>query len=66
MPNPQRENDVESDPNRSGARRIAHDVRIDQELPPTPHVVANRARIVTGRYAIVTPSQTRSKPGDKR
>lgn len=59
MPERNRSTEAEDYSNRSGERRLAHDIRVDETLPPTPQVVAKRPRIVTGRYAVVTPSQQR-------
>lgn len=55
MPDEAKKIDVQNECTRSGTRRMSHDVGVEDDLPPTPSVVANRARIVTGRYSIVVP-----------
>ena len=45
--------------NESGARAIEHEVDAGDQLPPTPVVMTNRPRIVTGRYSIVTPPKAK-------
>jgi hypothetical protein len=56
MAEPKKHNGARGASSESGARVIEHDdVSIGDRLPPTPVVMTNRPRIVTGRYSIVTP-----------
>ncbi len=55
MAKPDPNGDAQEDSKRSGARRVALDVGVDEQLPATPAVMTNRPRIVTGRYSIIKP-----------
>jgi hypothetical protein len=63
MSDPAQEKRPLDDSAESGARRrIDDDVAPgDGPLPPPPRVITSRPRIMTGRYAIVTPVQPSEK-----
>lgn len=52
---PERKREPLDDSNSSGVRRSGNGDTGQDTLPPTPPVIVQRPRIVTGRYTIVSP-----------